>query len=119
MAANERRGLEDKNPCAKTTTLVAKRDAEDLDRLAWQDRPESSHGARGRWDWTDRASPCGSDLRRVDIHSDFSKAISASCAKWLRKETNARIELLQEPLTRPMSFGEIYEAAVRGIERAL
>ncbi len=37
---------------------------------------------------------------------------------WLRSRTKTRIELVKEELTGPTQFGEIYEAAIRGVLKA-
>jgi len=39
--------------------------------------------------------------------------------KWLRERTSARIQVVDEKLSGPMHFGEIYEAAVRTVQLAL
>jgi transcriptional regulator with PAS, ATPase and Fis domain len=39
--------------------------------------------------------------------------------KWLRARSITRIEVLHEKLSGPTQYGEIYEAAVRGVQKAL
>jgi len=51
--------------------------------------------------------------------SDSDDKLAQPYLKWLRDRTAVRIEVLAEKLSGPTQFGEIYEAAVRGIERAL
>jgi DNA-binding NtrC family response regulator len=51
--------------------------------------------------------------------SDYDERTVAPYVKWLRGRTGARIEVLQEKLSGPTQFGEIHEAAVRAVERAL
>ena len=52
-------------------------------------------------------------LERSDEHT------VAPYLKWLRRKTNTRVVLFHEPLSGPTQFGEIYEAALRGVKRAL
>jgi transcriptional regulator with PAS, ATPase and Fis domain len=51
--------------------------------------------------------------------SDYEERIVAPYVKWLRSRTATCIEVLYEKLSGPTQFGEIHEAAVRGIQRAL
>ncbi len=51
--------------------------------------------------------------------SDYDDKLVQPYVKWLRGRSSARIEVLPEKLSGPTQFGEIYEAAARGIERAL
>lgn len=51
--------------------------------------------------------------------SNFEDPVVSPYADWLRRRTQASINVLFERLSGPTEFGEIYEAAVRGIERAL
>lgn len=51
--------------------------------------------------------------------SNYDERTVAPYAKWLRGRSDTRIELLKEKLSGPTQFGEIYEAAVRAVERAL
>lgn len=51
--------------------------------------------------------------------SDYDDKVVQPYLKWLRARSSLRIEVLAEKLSGPTQFGEIYEAAVRGIERAL
>lgn len=55
----------------------------------------------------------------VFLLSDYDDKLVAPYLKWLKGRTQARVEVLPEKLSGPTHFGEIYEAAVRGIERAL
>jgi DNA-binding NtrC family response regulator len=55
----------------------------------------------------------------VFLLSDYEELIVAPYLKWLGSRTKARIELVPEPLSGPTEFGEIYEAAVRGVRQAL
>lgn len=55
----------------------------------------------------------------VVLLSDYDERVAAPYLKWLRARANARIEVLREPLSGPTNFGEIYEAAVRAVRRAL
>lgn len=52
---------------------------------------------------------------RVILLNNYPKGEAAAYSKWLRQHTKAPIELRQEPLSSPMNFGEIYEAAVRNV----
>lgn len=51
--------------------------------------------------------------------SDYAQQTVAPYLKWLGDRTSVQIEVMHEKLSGPTQFGEIYEAAVRGIERAL
>jgi transcriptional regulator with GAF, ATPase, and Fis domain len=51
--------------------------------------------------------------------SDYDDKVVQPYVKWLRGRATSRIEVVPEKLSGPTQFGEIYEAAVRGIERAL
>ena len=55
----------------------------------------------------------------VYLLSDYDNKSVGPYLKWLKARTNVRIEVLPEPLSGPTQFGEIYEAAVRGVQRAL
>ena len=62
------------------------------------------------------------DVRSFDqafLLSNYAERIAGPYLSWLRSRSSARIELLEEKLTSPTNFGEIYEAAVRAIRRAL
>jgi DNA-binding NtrC family response regulator len=62
------------------------------------------------------------DARPFDelwLLADYPKDEVAAYVKWLRSRTSTRIEVLPERLTGPTEFGEIYEAAIRGVDRAL
>ena len=51
--------------------------------------------------------------------SDYHERPVAAYVKWLRGRTKARITVLEEKLSGPTQFGEIHEAAVRAVQRAL
>jgi DNA-binding NtrC family response regulator len=51
--------------------------------------------------------------------SNYDEKAVAAYLKWLRGRTAARIEVVEEKLTGPTQFGEIHEAAVRAVQRAL
>ena len=51
--------------------------------------------------------------------SDYEEPVVTPYVRWLRTRTKARIEVIHERLSSPTEFGEIYEAAVRGVQRAL
>ena len=51
--------------------------------------------------------------------SDYEEPVVAPYVKWLGSRTKARLEVVSERLSGPTEFGEIYEAAVRGVQRAL
>jgi DNA-binding NtrC family response regulator len=51
--------------------------------------------------------------------SDCDAQDVASYVKWLLERTSTRIEVIEERLTGPTQFGEIHEAAVRAVRRAL
>lgn len=51
--------------------------------------------------------------------SDWTTDRAAPYAKWLRTRTAAKVEVLHEKLSGPTQFGEIYEAAIRGVQHAL
>lgn len=51
--------------------------------------------------------------------SDYDDKAVQPYLKWLRGRTTSRIEVIPEKLSGPTQFGEIYQAAIRGIERAL
>jgi DNA-binding NtrC family response regulator len=55
----------------------------------------------------------------VFLLSDYEDKLVKPYLKWLRGRSSVRIDVLAEKLSGPTQFGEIYEAAVRGIERAL
>jgi len=50
--------------------------------------------------------------------SNFEDRLVGPYVKWLRDRTTTKIEMVRERLTGPTDFGEIYEAAVRAVERA-
>ena len=55
----------------------------------------------------------------VLLLSDYDERVVSSYVKWLRARTKTRVEVLHEGLSGPTEFGEIYEAAVRGVQRAI
>ncbi|MCP3143432.1 sigma-54 interaction domain-containing protein [Pyxidicoccus xibeiensis] len=62
------------------------------------------------------------DARAFDeafLLSDYEASQVSPYVKWLGGRTKARIEVLYERLSGPTEFGEIHEAAVRGVQRAL
>ena len=58
-------------------------------------------------------------FKEVLLLSDYDERVVGSYVKWLRVRTKTRIEVLHERLSGPTEFGEIYEAAVRGVQRAI
>jgi sigma54-dependent transcription regulator len=61
----------------------------------------------------------GSSFDDAFLLSDYGDGLFQPYLKWLRGRSSARIEVLPEKLSGPTQFGEIHQAAVRGIERAL
>ena len=63
------------------------------------------------------------DARELDelwlLLADYPKSDVASYLKWLRGRSSTRLEVLPEKLSGPTQFGEIYEAAIRGVNKAL
>lgn len=62
------------------------------------------------------------DARPFDealLLSDYDERVVAPYLKWVRARTKARIEVVHEKLSGPTQFGEIHEAAVRGVQRAI
>jgi DNA-binding NtrC family response regulator len=62
------------------------------------------------------------DARSFDdvfLLSDYEPRLVTPYIEWLRARTPTRIEVVEEKLTGPTQFGEIYEAAVRSVSRAL
>jgi transcriptional regulator with PAS, ATPase and Fis domain len=51
--------------------------------------------------------------------SNYSADRVGPYEKWLRARTQVPFEIVEEKLSSPTHFGEIYEAAVRAVERAL
>ena len=51
--------------------------------------------------------------------SDHEARVAAPYVKWLKSKTGAQVEVLPERLSGPTDFGQIYQAAVRSIERVL
>ncbi len=62
------------------------------------------------------------DARAFDelwLLADYPKTDVAAYVKWLKGRTSTRILVLPERLTGPTQFGEIWEAAIRGVDKAL
>lgn len=59
------------------------------------------------------------DFDEAFLLSDYSDTLVRPYLEWLEGRTNAHVEILPEKLSGPTNFGEIYEAAVRGVEHAL
>ena len=62
------------------------------------------------------------DARAFDeafLLSDYDELTVAPYLRWLRSRSKVRIEVLEEKLSGPTHFGDIHEAAVRGVQRAL
>lgn len=55
----------------------------------------------------------------VFLLSDHEDRVTRPYVAWLQKRCSGRIEVVPEKLSGPTQFGEIYEAAVRGVRRAL
>jgi transcriptional regulator with PAS, ATPase and Fis domain len=55
----------------------------------------------------------------VFLLSDYDERVVGPYLKWLKARTKTRVEVVHERLSGPTEFGEIYEAAVRGVQRAL
>lgn len=55
----------------------------------------------------------------VFLLSDYAEQAVAPYLKWLGVRTSARLEVLEEKLSGPTQFGEIHEAAVRAVQRAV
>ena len=51
--------------------------------------------------------------------SDYEERVVSPYIEWLKGRSTARIEVLFERLSGPTQFGEIHEAAVRGVQSAL
>lgn len=56
---------------------------------------------------------------RAYLLADYPEATVRPYLVWLRRRTNVAVEVVYERLSGPTEFGEIYEAAVRGVRRAL
>jgi hypothetical protein len=61
----------------------------------------------------------GRSFDEAFLLSDYDDKVVQPYVKWLRERCPTRIEVVPEKLSGPTQFGEIYEAAIRGIERAL
>lgn len=55
----------------------------------------------------------------VVLLSDYEERLVNPYLKWLRGRTKTRVRVIWEKLSGPTQFGEIYEAAVRGVQDAL
>lgn len=55
----------------------------------------------------------------IYLLSNYEDPVVSPYVDWLRRRTEAKVTVVFERLSGPTEFGEIYEAAVRGIERAL
>jgi sigma54-dependent transcription regulator len=51
--------------------------------------------------------------------SDYDESSVTSYLDWIRARTETRVEIVHEHLSGPTQFGEIHEAAVRGVKHAL
>jgi DNA-binding NtrC family response regulator len=51
--------------------------------------------------------------------ADYDDGLVRPYLKWLKGRTKSRIEVLPHKLSGPTNFGEIYEAAVQGVEHAV
>ncbi len=59
------------------------------------------------------------DFDEVRLLSDYDRGLVEPYLDWLRTRTKATIEVVYEPLGGPTDFGEIYEAAVRGVRQVV
>ena len=62
------------------------------------------------------------DVREFDevfLLSDYDERVLGPYLKWLKARTKTRVEVLHERLSGPTEFREIYEAALRGVQRAI
>ncbi len=59
------------------------------------------------------------DFDELWLLADYPKSEVAAYVKWLQTRSPTRVEVLPENLSGPTEFGEIYEAAVRGVDKAL
>jgi len=59
------------------------------------------------------------DFDEVRLLSDYDRGLVEPYLDWLRTRTKATIEVVYEPLSGPTDFGEIYEAAVRGVRQVV
>jgi transcriptional regulator with PAS, ATPase and Fis domain len=55
----------------------------------------------------------------VTLLSDYSEKVVSPYVKWLGARATARVEVAHEKLSGPTQFGEIYQAAVRGVQQAM
>lgn len=59
------------------------------------------------------------DFDEAFLLSDYDDKLVHPYLKWLRGRTKTRVEVLPHKLSGPTNFGEVPEAAVRGVEHAL
>lgn len=59
------------------------------------------------------------DFDEAFLLSDYDDKLVKPYLRWLEGCTKTRVEVLSHNLSGPTNFGEIYEAAVRGVEHAL
>lgn len=59
------------------------------------------------------------DFDEAFLLSDYDDTLVQPYLGWLRGRAKSRVEVLHHKLTSPTNFGEIYEAALRGVEHAL
>lgn len=59
------------------------------------------------------------EFEEAFLLADYDEALIAPYVKWLRGHVKARLSVLPEKLSGPTNFGEIHEAAVRAVLRAL
>jgi transcriptional regulator with PAS, ATPase and Fis domain len=59
------------------------------------------------------------DYAEVWLLANYPKEEVAPYVKWLERRGSMRVEVLREDLSGPTNFGEIYEAAIRSVDKAL
>ncbi|MFO0726466.1 MAG: sigma-54 dependent transcriptional regulator [Myxococcota bacterium] len=59
------------------------------------------------------------DFDGAFLLSDYDDRLVQPYIKWLKGRTKTRLEVLPRKLSGPTNFGEIYEAAVHGVQHAL
>lgn len=57
------------------------------------------------------------EFDEVRLLSDYDRDQVEPYLVWLRTRTKSPVDVVYEPLSGPTEFGEIYEAAVRGVQR--
>jgi hypothetical protein len=67
----------------------------------------------------DRAGARQPHFEEAFLLSDYDDKLVQPYLKWLKGRTKTRVEVLPHKLSGPTNFGEIYEAALRGVEHAL